>query len=141
VFRNGNLGNRDEYIRSIRANITTIVIENVRSMEIIGSHFPPLLAAANLSPLRRHRIAVTGGTGFIGSHLVDRLLSLGHEVIVIDNMLGGSRSNLQRWLGHLNLRVIEHDIADPIFFEVDRIYHLACAASPRHGAQVPRPLG
>ena len=75
---------------------------------------------------------VTGGAGFIGSHLVQRLLDGGDEVIVIDNFFTGSRKNLSSFREHQNLEVIRHDICLPIFLEVDRIFNLACPASPIH---------
>ncbi|WP_298611879.1 UDP-glucuronic acid decarboxylase family protein [uncultured Thermosynechococcus sp.] len=78
------------------------------------------------------RILVTGGAGFIGSHLVDRLMEAGHEVVCLDNYFTGTKRNLLRWLGHPNFELIRHDITDPIRLEVDQIYHLACPASPVH---------
>jgi UDP-glucuronate decarboxylase len=80
----------------------------------------------------RLRILVTGGAGFIGSHLVDRLMLEGHEVTVCDNFFTGKASNLLEWEGHFNYNLITHDIVDPILLEVDQIYHLACPASPSH---------
>ena len=77
-------------------------------------------------------IAVTGGGGFIGSHLVDVLLSQGHRVVVIDNFYTGRRENLEKHLGNNNLEIIRHDIVEPILVEVDEVYHLACPASPVH---------
>ncbi|MFN4195109.1 MAG: UDP-glucuronic acid decarboxylase family protein [Thermosynechococcus sp.] len=78
------------------------------------------------------RILVTGGAGFIGSHLVDRLMEAGHEVICLDNYFTGTKRNVLRWMGHPNFELIRHDITDPIRLEVDQIYHLACPASPVH---------
>ncbi|MGI6680043.1 MAG: UDP-glucuronic acid decarboxylase family protein [Bdellovibrionota bacterium] len=78
------------------------------------------------------RIAITGGAGFIGSHLTDALLSKGHEVIVVDNLFTGTKSNIAHHLGNANFEFIRHDIVSPIFLEVDEIYHLACPASPEH---------
>ncbi|MFN3927789.1 MAG: UDP-glucuronic acid decarboxylase family protein [Pseudanabaenaceae cyanobacterium] len=78
------------------------------------------------------RILVTGGAGFIGSHLVDRLLQAGHEVICIDNFFTGAKRNLRQWFGHPNFELIRHDIIEPIRLEVEQIYHLACPASPVH---------
>jgi UDP-glucuronate decarboxylase len=78
------------------------------------------------------RILVTGGAGFIGSHLIDRLMHQGHEVICLDNFYTGDKRNIQQWLGHFNFELIRHDIVDPIKLEVDQVYHLACPASPVH---------
>jgi UDP-glucuronate decarboxylase len=78
------------------------------------------------------RILVTGGAGFIGSHLIERLMKEQHEVICLDNFYTGTKSNISKWLGHPNFEFIRHDITEPIRLEVDRIYHLACPASPVH---------
>jgi len=78
------------------------------------------------------RIAVTGGAGFIGSHLVDRLMEAGHQVIVVDNLFTGLRRNFGRWNGHERFEFIRHDVTEPLKIEVDQIYHLACPASPDH---------
>ncbi|ABB57179.1 UDP-glucuronic acid decarboxylase family protein [Synechococcus elongatus] len=78
------------------------------------------------------RILVTGGAGFIGSHLIDRLMSAGHEVICLDNYFTGRKHNVAQWYGHPRFELIRHDITDPIRLEVDQIYHLACPASPVH---------
>ena len=80
----------------------------------------------------RLRILVTGGTGFVGSHLVDRLMADGHEVIALDNFYTGSRRNVQQWLGHPNFQLVHHDISNPFFIQVDQVYHLASPASPPH---------
>ncbi|MBU6229768.1 MAG: SDR family oxidoreductase [Cyanobacteria bacterium REEB459] len=78
------------------------------------------------------RILVTGGAGFIGSHLVDRLMTAGHEVICVDNFYTGRKQNVLKWLHHPDFELIRHDITEPIRLEVDQIYHLACPASPVH---------
>ncbi|QMS89320.1 SDR family oxidoreductase [Nostoc edaphicum CCNP1411] len=78
------------------------------------------------------RILVTGGAGFIGSHLIDRLMTAGHELICLDNFYTGHKRNILKWLGHPYFELIRHDITEPIRLEVDQIYHLACPASPVH---------
>lgn len=62
----------------------------------------------------KKRILVTGGAGFVGSHLVDRLMKMGHEVIVLDNFFTGSKRNVQHWMGHPNFELIRHDVVDPV---------------------------
>ena len=76
------------------------------------------------------RILVTGGSGFIGSHLVRRLLDEGNEVLVVDNFYSGSRSNLSDVLTDPRLEIVRHDVTFPLYVEIDEIYHLACPASP-----------
>ncbi|MEE3716558.1 UDP-glucuronic acid decarboxylase family protein [Tumidithrix elongata RA019] len=78
------------------------------------------------------RILVTGGAGFIGSHLIDRLMEAGHEVLCLDNFYTGRKANVLKWVGHPSFELIRHDIIEPIRLEVDQIYHLACPASPVH---------
>jgi UDP-glucuronate decarboxylase len=78
------------------------------------------------------RILVTGGAGFIGSHLIDRLMAEGHDVICLDNFYTGHKRNVLKWLGNPYFELIRHDITEPIRLEVDQIYHLACPASPVH---------
>ncbi|GAB1538521.1 SDR family oxidoreductase [Scytonema sp. NUACC21] len=78
------------------------------------------------------RILVTGGAGFIGSHLIDRLMVEGHEVICVDNFYTGHKENILKWMEHPYFELIRHDITEPIRLEVDQIYHLACPASPVH---------
>ncbi len=78
------------------------------------------------------RILVTGGAGFIGSHLIDRLMADDHEVICLDNFYTGRKQNVLQWLNHPKFELIRHDVTEPIRLEVDQIYHLACPASPVH---------
>lgn len=78
------------------------------------------------------RILVTGGAGFIGSHLCERLLNMGHEVICLDNYFTGSKMNIVHLLPNPYFEVIRHDVTMPIFVETDEIYNLACPASPVH---------
>jgi len=86
----------------------------------------------NISRRKNMRILVTGGAGFIGSHLIDRLMNDGHEVICLDNFYTGKKHNILHWLDNPNFEVIRHDITEPIRLEVDQVYHLACPASPVH---------
>lgn len=78
------------------------------------------------------RIVVTGGAGFVGSHLVDKLIARGDAVIVIDNFFTGRKENVMHHFGNPRFELIRHDVVDPILLEVDQIYHLACPASPVH---------
>ncbi|MGH1364600.1 MAG: UDP-glucuronic acid decarboxylase family protein [Calditrichia bacterium] len=78
------------------------------------------------------RVLVTGGTGFIGSFLCERLLNDGHEVICIDNFFSSSKSNVLHLMDNNRFELIRHDVTEPILLEVDRIYHFACPASPVH---------
>lgn len=78
------------------------------------------------------RILVTGGAGFIGSHLIDRLMNDGHDVLCLDNFYTGHKRNILKWMDHPYFELIRHDITEPIRLEVDQIYHLACPASPVH---------
>ncbi|XP_072985640.1 UDP-glucuronic acid decarboxylase 1-like isoform X1 [Typha latifolia] len=78
------------------------------------------------------RIVVTGGAGFVGSHLVDKLLERGDSVIVVDNFFTGRKENLVHHFGNSRFELIRHDVVEPILLEVDQIYHLACPASPVH---------
>lgn len=110
------------------------------------SRFPPVKL---LAPQNRKRVLVTGGAGFVGSHLVDRLMLLGHEVTVLDNFFTGAKTNVSHWVGHPNFELVRHDVVEPFMIECDRelyfwpkiytchnttveIYHLACPASPPH---------
>jgi UDP-glucuronate decarboxylase len=78
------------------------------------------------------RIAVTGGAGFLGSHLCEKLLAAGHDVLCIDNFFTGSKDNIVHLLGNPRFEMMRHDITFPIYVEVDEIYNLACPASPIH---------
>jgi UDP-glucuronate decarboxylase len=84
------------------------------------------------TPLAARRNLVTGGAGFLGSTLVDRLMEAGEEVICLDNYYTGTKANIARWIGHPGFELIRHDVTEPILLEVDRIWHLACPASPRY---------
>ena len=80
----------------------------------------------------RKRILVTGGAGFLGSHLIDRLLEQGHEVICADNLFTGTKRNIEHLHGHPHFEFMRHDVTFPLYVEVDEIYNLACPASPVH---------
>ncbi|KAH9315431.1 hypothetical protein KI387_024058, partial [Taxus chinensis] len=78
------------------------------------------------------RILVTGGTGFVGSHLVDRLMERGDSVIIVDNFFTGRKENVMHHFGNPRLEMIRHDVVEPLLLEVDLIYHLACPTLPVH---------
>jgi UDP-glucuronate decarboxylase len=80
----------------------------------------------------RQRILVTGGAGFLGSHLIDRLLEQGHDVLCVDNYFTGSKRNIEHLLEHPRFELMRHDVTFPLYVEVDQIYNLACPASPVH---------
>jgi UDP-glucuronate decarboxylase len=92
-----------------------------------------------VSPLydSRKRILVTGGAGFLGSHLIDRLLALGHEVLCVDNLFTGTKRNMDHILQHPRFEFMRHDVTFPLYVEVDEIYNLACPASPIHYQRDP----
>ena len=78
------------------------------------------------------RVLVSGGAGFLGSHLCDRLISEGHEVLCVDNFFTGNRRNIHHLLDNKNFELLRHDVTHPLYVEVDEIYNLACPASPIH---------
>ncbi len=83
------------------------------------------------------RIIVTGGAGFVGSHLCDRLVDAGHDVICVDNFYTGSRQNVIHLFGHPRFDLVRHDVTFPLYLEADEIYHLACPAAPIHYQRDP----
>lgn len=113
----------------ISSEVRDQLIETSKSKVFESASYPPI---KKLPEGERLRILVTGGSGFVGSHLVDRLMMAGHQVIVVDNMFTGRLKNVAQWLGHPNFQLIIHDVVEPIMLEVDQIYHLACPASPPH---------
>jgi UDP-glucuronate decarboxylase len=80
----------------------------------------------------RKRILITGGAGFLGSHLCEHLLNCGHDVLCVDNFYSGTKDNIVHLLGNPNFEVMRHDVTFPLYVEVDEIYNLACPASPIH---------
>jgi UDP-glucuronate decarboxylase len=80
----------------------------------------------------RKSVLVTGGAGFLGSHLCDRLLEAGHEVVCLDNFFTGTKRNIEHLIGHARFELVRHDVTFPLYVEVDEIYNLACPASPIH---------
>jgi UDP-glucuronate decarboxylase len=80
----------------------------------------------------KKRVLVTGGAGFLGSHLIDRLLADGHEVICVDNLFTGSKKNIEHLFGNPWFELLRHDVTFPLYLEIDEIYNLACPASPIH---------
>ena len=85
-----------------------------------------------MSPLSTKRILITGGAGFLGSHLCEKLLAQGHEVICVDNCFTGTKSNIYHLIDNPKFEFLRHDITFPLYLEVDEIYNLACPASPIH---------
>ncbi|WP_338503896.1 UDP-glucuronic acid decarboxylase family protein [Sphingomonas kaistensis] len=96
----------------------------------VHSNFPKAAVPRNYSS--RKRVMVTGGAGFLGSHLIKRLLDDGHEVLCVDNLFTGTKDNLREVAGNPHFEFLRHDITFPLFVEVDEIYNLACPASPIH---------
>ena len=78
------------------------------------------------------KVLVTGGAGFIGSHLCDRLVDEGHDVICLDNYFTGSKANVKHLMHLTNFELLRHDVTFPLYVEVDEIFNLACPASPIH---------
>lgn len=123
-----------------RETINTLVAREVREqlVEVTAVQKRGASSSSFTFPIRalpqaqRKRILVTGGAGFVGSHLVDKLMMEGHEVVVLDNFFTGRRKNVEHWIGHPNFELVDHDVTEPFFIQVDQIYHLACPASPPH---------
>ncbi len=93
---------------------------------------PPVRTSQHDHTLTRRRVLVTGGAGFLGSHLCERLLAQGHDVLCVDNFFTGRRDNIAHLVGDPGFEVMRHDITFPLYVEVDEIYNLACPASPIH---------
>uniref|UniRef100_A0A7R9WU30 UDP-glucuronate decarboxylase n=1 Tax=Craspedostauros australis TaxID=1486917 RepID=A0A7R9WU30_9STRA len=115
------------------------VLEQVKKQQMLLSRqslptwaTPNVMETKVLPDHKRKKILVTGGAGFVGSHLVDKLMMEGHEVTVIDNLFTGQKKNIAHWLQHPNFTFKIHDVTEPLTIEVAEIYHLACPASPPH---------
>ncbi|EED90780.1 dtdp-glucose 4,6-dehydratase [Thalassiosira pseudonana CCMP1335] len=124
----------DDSPSSKKARLDRFVADQqlLASQSIPTPHTPHVITTTRLPDALRKKILVTGGAGFVGSHLVDRLMSEGHEVVVLDNFFTGRKANVEHWLHHPNFSLVRHDVIQPILLEVDQIYHLACPASPPH---------
>lgn len=131
--RKMSLGSGDSQ-EAKRARVERFVADQqlLASQSIPTPHTPRVIRTVRLPDSKRKKILVTGGSGFVGSHLVDRLMSEGHEVVVLDNFFTGRKANVEHWLQHPNFSLVRHDVTQPILLEVDQIYHLACPASPPH---------
>ena len=121
---------------SLFASFQNAVLEHMPTTSAVGdsvtSESSSPYKVTRLPESQRKRILVTGGAGFVGSHLVDKLMMAGHEVTVVDNFFTGRKKNILHWVNHPNFQLINHDVVEPIMLEVDQIYHLACPASPPH---------
>lgn len=85
----------------------------------------------------RKRVLITGGAGFLGSHLCERMLKDGNDVICVDNFYSGTKDNISHLIGNPNFELIRHDVCLPLYVEADEIYNLACPASPVHYQRDP----
>ena len=104
----------------------------IRGIQNFGKPNTVIKSYAQRRGLTERRTLVTGGAGFLGSHLCERLLREGHEVLCVDNFFTGSRQNIAHLLGNPRFELLRHDITFPLYVEVDEIYNLACPASPIH---------
>ena len=103
----------------IASEVRGQLIEAASGKTFEKNAFPPI---KSIPDSERLRILVTGGSGFVGSHLVDRLMMAGHQVTVIDNMFTGRKKNIAQWIGHPNFLLIIHDVVEPIMMEVSHYY-------------------
>jgi UDP-glucuronate decarboxylase len=128
----------DKEVKEEEINLNDAEKRFIETQKLIASQSiptptqPHVMKTLNLPDSKRKKILVTGGAGFVGSHLVDKLMMEGHEVIVMDNFFTGQRKNVDHWMHHPRFSLIVHDVTEPIMLEVDEIYHLACPASPPH---------
>lgn len=118
----------------INGVVRSAVLEEVAAARATATRagetgYPPV---KKLGGNEKLRILVTGGAGFVGSNLVDRLMREGHEVTVLDNLFTGRKKNIEHWFNHPHFQFIVGDVVESIMLEVDQIYHLACPASPPH---------
>ena len=118
----------------IQGVVKSAVVEEVAAMRAQATRggatgYPPV---KKLHSTKKLRVLITGGAGFVGSNLVDKLMREGHEVTVLDNLFTGRKKNIEHWLGHPNFNLVIGDVVEPVMLEVDQIYHLACPASPPH---------
>ncbi|CAJ0584821.1 unnamed protein product, partial [Mesorhabditis spiculigera] len=126
--QNEGIPARIEALEAQLAQLNALLIAQ-RASGNASKTFPPVRFRDERS---RRRILITGGCGFVGSHLVDKLMADGHEVIALDNYFTGRKRNIEHWIGHPNFELVHHDVVNPYFVEVDQIYHLASPASPPH---------
>ncbi|GMJ03058.1 UDP-glucuronic acid decarboxylase 1 [Hibiscus trionum] len=123
-------------IRRSFSKDSTVTADVSHDQDSSSGYIKPVINKAGRVPVgigrRRMRVVVTGGAGFVGSHLVDKLIGRGDEVIVIDNFFTGRKDNLVHLFSNPMFELIRHDVVEPILLEVDQIYHLACPASPVH---------
>ncbi|XP_039447545.1 UDP-glucuronic acid decarboxylase 1 [Culex pipiens pallens] len=126
------VGSKDGHIDEVHQAKQQILALERKIQELEGRIPRKYPDVTFLNYKNRKRILITGGAGFVGSHLVDYLMMQGHELIVVDNFFTGRKRNVEHWLGHENFELIHHDIVNPLFIEVDEIYHLASPASPPH---------
>ncbi|CAJ0929076.1 unnamed protein product, partial [Mesorhabditis belari] len=131
-----NIGTPNMEVISTRIEALEKQIANLNAQLVIQQRltnftktFPPVKFRDERT---RKRILITGGCGFVGSHLVDKLMADGHEVLALDNYFTGRKRNVEHWIGHPNFELVHHDVVNPYFVEVDQIYHLASPASPPH---------
>ncbi|KAI1724116.1 GDP-mannose 4,6 dehydratase domain-containing protein [Ditylenchus destructor] len=134
----GQLIAESDEVASLKKEIADLQQQLLRLKHTVDTERVPKKESTSFSSVKfrneesRKRILVTGGAGFVGSHLVDRLMTDGHEVIALDNFFTGRRRNVEQWIGHPNFEMVHHDIVNPYHIEVDQIYHLASPASPPH---------
>ena len=103
----------------------------------MGDNDPDNFARTSRAMHLEKRILVTGGSGFLGSHLCERLLAEGANVICVDNFFSGTRNNVEHLLENKRFELMRHDVTFPLYIEVDQIYNMACPASPIHYQRDP----